>query len=72
MKRGVLDCLLLGFIEQFLAGGYQYFVMIAKHIAGQNTERVGILSFIMTEQGQVLELVKERRGFRLTLLLKFR
>ncbi|KAM3067038.1 hypothetical protein ACMFMG_011818 [Clarireedia jacksonii] len=64
MKRRDLDCLLLGFVKQFLPGGYHYFAMIAKHIAGQNTERVGILSFIISEQGQVLELVKERRCFR--------
>jgi hypothetical protein len=66
MKRGDLDCLLLGFVEQSFVEGrrfYHYFAIIAKHIAGPSTERVGILSFMTSEQGQVLELVKERRGF---------
>jgi hypothetical protein len=63
MKRGDLNCLLLGFIKHSLAGPYHYFAMIAKSIAGKNTERVGILSFGLSEQGQVLELIKERRGF---------
>ncbi|KAE9374252.1 hypothetical protein N431DRAFT_437715 [Stipitochalara longipes BDJ] len=63
MKRGDLDCLLLGFVKRSLDGWHHYFAMIAKHINGQNAERVGILSFILSEEGQVLELVKERRGF---------
>jgi hypothetical protein len=75
MKRGDLDCLLLGFVEHFLPGRlrfYHYFAMISKHVAGKNTERVGIMSFMMSEQGQVLELVKERRGFHFNSSIKLK